>query len=270
MEATTPGHNRTGAAVSAEEVDKMLRAVNDLSPPKPISTLQISIERQSYISDADSLGSIPPPTSMLKGAVKKGLAKFNGVNPNLFLDKLGERIAFERTGVRLYDALITKYLAVRNAEGGPLPATSELAGASAAADTSAPSAGTEAPLDTLRRIRSEELAHFQLLGKIMERLGGDPTAQTPCADVTAVASMGLIQAITDPRTTLAQCLNTILTAELTDNAGWELLSQLAAEAGQGALAEDFSQALAAEREHLAIIQGWLQALLLGEVQTQAV
>jgi hypothetical protein len=270
MEATTPGHNRTGAAVNPKEVDEMLRAVNDLSPPIPISTLQISIERQSYISDADSLGSIPPPTSTLKGAVQKGVAKLNGVSPNLFLDKLGERIAFERTGVRLYDALITKYLAARDVDGGPLPATSTLAGVSPPVDTSAPAVGTEAPLDTLRRIRSEELGHFQLLAKIMERLGGDPTAQTPCADVTAVASMGLVQAMTDPRTTLAHCLNTILTAELTDNAGWELLSQLAVEAGQRALTDDFSRALAAEREHLAIIQAWLQALLLDQVQTEAV
>jgi NAD(P)-dependent dehydrogenase (short-subunit alcohol dehydrogenase family) len=36
--------------------------------------------------------------------------------------------------------------------------------------------------------------------------------------VTATASAGLMQVLTDPRTTLAQCLNTILTAELTDNA----------------------------------------------------
>jgi hypothetical protein len=225
------------------------------------------MERQGYISGADTLGSVPPPTSMLKGAMQKGVAKLHGISPSLFLDKLGERLAFERTGVRLYDALISKYLAVGNADGGALPPTSTLAGAPPAADTAAES---ETPLDTLRRIRTEELRHFHLLGEIMGRLGGDPTAQTPCADVTAVASMGLMQALTDPRTTLAQCLNTILTAELTDNAGWELLSQLAAEAGQADLAEEFAQALAAEREHLAIIQGWLQAMLMNEAGTEAV
>ena len=46
-----------------------------------------------------------------------------------------------------------------------------------------------------------------MLVQAMEQLGGDPTAQTPCADVTATASMGLIQVVTDPRTTLAQSLN---------------------------------------------------------------
>lgn len=31
-----------------------------------------------------------------------------GDSPHILLDKLGERLAFERTGARLYDALITK------------------------------------------------------------------------------------------------------------------------------------------------------------------
>jgi hypothetical protein len=112
------------------------------------------------------------------------------------------------------------------------------------------------------RIRSDELGHFQLLCESVKSIGGDPTAQTPCADVTAAASMGLMQVITDPRTTFAQCLNAILTAELTDNAGWELLIQLAEESGHSSLTPQFSQALRAEQEHLVIIRGWLQALLM--------
>jgi hypothetical protein len=274
MEATSPGRNRTGAAVSPEGIEQMLRAVNDLSPPMPISTLQIDVERQTYIAQADAVGSIPP-SSMLKGAVKKGKAKLSGVSPSLLLDKLGERIAFERTGTRLYDALISKYLALINSDGDILPPASSLAGApvaSAVEDTTASESPVmaETAAETLRRIRADELRHFHMLGNVMKELGGDPTAQTPCADVTAVASSGLVQVITDPRTTLAQCLNTILTAELTDNAGWELLSQLATEAGQNALAEKFSQALAQEQEHLAIIRGWLQTLLLDEADTAAV
>ena len=65
----------------------------------------------------------------------------------------------------------------------------------------------------------------------MERLGGDPTAQTPCADVTAVASAGLLQAVRDPRTSVTQSLQALLTAELVDNASWELLYTLAREHG---------------------------------------
>jgi hypothetical protein len=104
----------------------------------------------------------------------------------------------------------------------------------------------------------------------MESLGGDPTAQTPCADVTAAASMGLMQAITDPRTTFAQCLNTILTAELADNAGWELLSELAMQAGQPGMAEQFREALETEAEHLETIRSWLAALLTKAAGSPAV
>jgi rubrerythrin len=269
MEATVPGQNRTGAAVIPREVSLMLEAVQDLSPPVPISTLQIDVERQNYIVEAEGVGSIPPPKSAIKGASKKGSAKLKSVSgsSSVLLDKLGERIAFERTGTRLYDALITKYLALCNAGIDALPPVQ------AVAKTQRPAAGTaagETALQTLQRIRAEELSHFRMLCDLVVKLGGDPTAQTPCADVSAAASMGLMQVITDPRTTLAQCLNTILTAELTDNAGWELLSELAEEAGRGELAEPFLQALKAEQRHLVTIREWLKTLLTRESGTAAV
>jgi rubrerythrin len=269
MEATVPGQNRTGAAVIPREVSLMLEAVQDLSPPVPISTLQIDVERQSYIAEAEAVGSIPPPKSTIKGASKKGGAKAKGLSGSscVLLDKLGERIAFERTGTRLYDALITKYLALCNAGIDALPPVQAIA------KTQRPAAGTaggETALQTLQRIRAEELSHFRMLCDLVVKLGGDPTAQTPCADVSAAASMGLMQVITDPRTTLAQCLNTILTAELTDNAGWELLCELAEEAGRGELAEPFLQALEAEQQHLATVREWLKNLLTSESGTVAV
>jgi hypothetical protein len=109
-----------------------------------------------------------------------------------------------------------------------------------------------------------------MLCELVGTLGGDPTVQTPCADVTAAASMGLMQVLTDPRTTFAQCLNTILTAELTDNAGWELLGALAESAGQSQLQEYFGAALGAEQEHLSIVQDWLKTLTTQAAGTAAV
>jgi hypothetical protein len=256
MEATATGPNRTGAAINPKGIESMLDAVRDLSPLTPISTLQMDVERQRYISEADSVGSIPPPKSALKnaGARLKGAAASTIMS--VLLDKLGERIAFERTGTRLYSALITKYLALTNSGEPPLP--------------SATSAGEEPALDTLTRIRDDELGHFRMLTECVANLGGDPTAQTPCADVTATASMGLLQVVSDPRTTLAQCLNAVLTAELTDNAGWELLGELAELAGQTQLVEPFTAALAAEQEHLAIVQEWLRSLVTEASGTAAV
>ena len=254
MEATSTGPNRTGAAVNPKGIASMLEAVKELSPPSPISTLQMDIERQQYISEADSVGSIPPPGSVLKSTVAKVKGVTGNTKMSVLLDKLGERIAFERTGTRLYSALITKYLALANAGDAPLASGSD----------------GESAIATLTRIRNQELQHFQMLSQCMQELGGDPTAQTPCADVTGTASIGLLQVVTDPRTTLAQSLNAVLTAELTDNAGWELLSELAELAGQSTLSARFAEALAVEEEHLATVQAWLRALVTDAPGTPAV
>ncbi len=257
MQATAPGQNRTGTAVNPKGINLMLDAVRDLSPMKPISTLHIDVERQTYITEADSVGSIPPPKMSASGkkSKKKSAANAEAVGTGVLLDKLGERIAFERTGTRLYDALLTKHAALLIADEDPLPPVYE----------------NETAAQTLSRIRSEELEHFHLLCDAVKSMGGDPTVQTPCADVTAAASMGLMQVISDPRTTLAQSLNAILTAELTDNAGWELLIALAERSsGRGAMIATFSQALEAEQEHVTTIRDWLQVLVMNEAGTAAV
>jgi rubrerythrin len=175
------------------------------------------------------------------------------------MDKIGERIAFERGGTRLYDALITKYQAVEALGEEVLAPADRLPGLESA--SAAGSIAGEAPMQTLMRIRNEELEHFRMLGEAMLKMGGDPTAMTPCADVQATATMGIMQVVTDPRTTFAQSLNAMLSAELTDNAAWELLIQLAEEAGETDLAGRFLGALAQEQEHLAIVKGWLTLLV---------
>src|SRR5688500_1194940 len=74
-------------------------------------------------------------------------------------------------------------------------------------------------LDQIMKIVSEELNHFRLLNQVITELGGDPTVESPSADVAAVASMGIMQILTDPRTSIPQCLQALLTAELTHNEG---------------------------------------------------
>ena len=267
MEATTIGMNRTGTATSPLDVKAMTDAADALSPVQPIDTTAMDAERLTYINDAETVGSIPPPASM-KGVLKAGMAKMKGGAPSVFMDKIGERIAFERAGTRLYEALITKYGAV---QGLGTEALVPADGLPAVDGGAAPgSVAGENPLQTLQRIRMEELQHFHMLCEAMVKMGGDPTAQTPCADVTATASMGIVQVLSDPRTTLAQCLNAMLTAELTDNAGWELLVQLAEDAGESELAGRFLGALAQEQEHLAIVKGWLTQLVSQGAGTPAV
>ncbi len=150
------------------------------------------------------------------------------------MDKLGERLAFERTGSRLYEALLAKHDVDGSFAGGP-------------------------SREDLVEILSEELAHFRLLAEAIETLGGDPTELTPSANVQLVASHGIGQVLTDPTTSLAQCLEAIAMAELADNECWETLGGLAQLAANDALATQCEQALATETEHLEKVRAWIAA-----------
>ncbi len=81
-----------------------------------------------------------------------------------------------------------------------------------------------------------------------------------------VASLGLLQVLTDPRTNVAQCLQAILTAELTDNDGWQMLINLAEELGHDDMATEFRTALANEEKHLAVVRGWLEEQVMAQAQ----
>src|SRR5918992_1306559 len=105
-------------------------------------------------------------------------------------------------GTRLYEALYNKCEALGETVPGPT-------------------------LEQIQQIGREELEHFLLINRTITELGGDPTVQSPCADVAGVTSMGIMQVLTDPRSSMAQCLQVMLTAELTDNDGWQLLITLA-------------------------------------------
>jgi tRNA isopentenyl-2-thiomethyl-A-37 hydroxylase MiaE len=113
---------------------------------------------------------------------------------------------------------------------------------------------------------NDELSHFVLVREAIEKLGADPTALTPSANLVSVASKGVPEVLVDPRTNLVQCLEALMMAELTDNAGWELLVELAQSLGQHELAEQFEQALMAEAEHLQLVRNWLSAAVLGEAR----
>jgi hypothetical protein len=253
MQATSLGDNRTGAARTPSDVQAMTEAADTLTPFPTIDTSDMDAQKLAFIDDAESVGSVPLPPSV-KGVVKAGVAKVRGAHPTILMDKLGERLAYERSGTRLYEALILKHRAAEAAEGDVLPDVSTFITGDAGDDT-------ETPAETLERIRAEEFEHFTMLCDAMTAMGGDPTAQTPCADVMAVASSGFMQVLNDPRTTLAQCLNAMLAVELADNAGWELLAGLADEAGQSDLAGRFLGALGQEQQHVAIIKGWLTAIV---------
>ena len=87
---------------------------------------------------------------------------------------------------------------------------------------------------------------------------------TPSADLVSVASLGWVQAVSDPRTTLTQCMDILLMAELADGDGWQLLADLADQLGFDELADQFRDALSEEERHALRVRGWISAALLGE------
>jgi rubrerythrin len=218
--------NRTGIAASPEEA--AAQAQGALEGPVTPGEPGILLTRSEYEAAARPVGTMPPPVEASEAAEDEAEI------PQLLLDKLSERCGFERSGVRLYEGLIGKLRVRGSFQGGP----------------------TE---EQLQHILDEELAHFQLVSTVITRLGGDPTAMSPCANVSAVASMGLVQVMSDPRTTLAQGLHAVLVAELVDNDGWRMLIDICRNAGQEDLVASFEKAAESEDEHLDSVRAWLDA-----------
>jgi bacterioferritin (cytochrome b1) len=240
---TQLGRNRTGMQMSPLHSEMLEQTSDDVLPlsnpsavMQPEATLAAELRRE-YVNDAEALGSVPPPLT-LKGAAKSGAGALTGHRTQVLVDKIAERLAYERGGTRLYEAALVKVLAHAN--------------------------GTPVSVERVKQIRDQEMAHATLLQNALVKLGADPTAQTPCADLVGVQAMGLIQAVTDPRTDLVQTLSSLLAAELIDVASWDLLARLARTMGQEELAASFDAALIHENEHLESISRWYEALVISE------
>ncbi len=221
------GMNRTGIDSSPEQFQELLTGLEEF-PPMIGDEDTLEVSRAAYIREADPIGTVPPPGT-LKRVVKEGMQKLMGRNAEVLIDALGGRLAFERTGARLYDAFLEK-CEVRSEEAATLP------------------------MDRLRQFRQEEAAHMEMVWDALRQLGADPTCVTPLADVNGVASVGVMQLLADPRTSIAQSLHAIHIAELVDNDGWQQLVKLALTLGQNAMAEQFRRAMAEEDQHLTVIR----------------
>lgn len=237
------GINRTGVGSSPIDSKAMIESANR-STPAPGDESEIAGMRRDYTKEAtaEPVGALPPPVTV-KGVATAAFSALKGKNPQVFIDILGERLAFERTGSRLYEAFLAKL-------------------------DGAPSSPTLPQRDLVQRFHDEEVGHFQLLKQAIEKLGGDPTVETPSADMAGVEGAGLLQVLTDPRTTTEQCLHTLLVAELADYEGWEVLIQLSTALGQDDLSSSFRQALQEESIHLTQVRRWFTQTLATQAGAQ--
>lgn len=218
---TRPGDDHTGIALHPEYALEMVEATSEFGPTSIGGPELIAANRVRTTKISEPAGTMPSVPQ---------------VAPDLLplLDKLGARLAFERLGVRIYDALLSKHDAFGSFRGGPTR-------------------------EELEQIRAEELRHLGLAHNAILKLGGDPTAITPCANVQSVASRGVGDILVDPRTTLVESLEAILIAELADHESWEQLVPLVATLGNKDLEARTRAAERTEAEHLTKVRGWLAA-----------
>ena len=236
QKATEFGMNKTGTKINLDEAMKTAEGAKKLTiPPQGDGMTVFCDKRLDYIRESDALGTVPTPTS-IKGMLSSIMEKFKK-GDHSFIDKLGERIAFERTGTRLYEALIAKYEGSDDRANFP-------------------------DLTVIKKFHEEELNHFRLCCEAMEEIGGDPTAMTPSADVAGVAGAGWVQALGDPRINFKQSLEVILQAELVDNDCWDVLIGMAEDLGLNTLVEKFQMAKAEEDVHLSTIRTWVKEMNL--------
>jgi hypothetical protein len=232
------GMNRTGIQTSPLDSKAAVKAAQKSEGTSLGGETGIAAVRLELARAGEPVGTMPPPAT-LKGLAKTAMTMLKGESPTLFLNLCGERLAFERAGVRLYEAVIDKLPAFAGDGAGPSVAD-------------------------LRAIQEDELRHVDVVRRAIEKLGGDPTAMTPAADLSGVAAIGIAQVVCDPRAQLADSLHAILAAELIDNDGWELLVQVARSLGQNELAASFTAAADEERLHLTRVRAWLMALVMRE------
>ena len=228
--------NRTGLQTSPELARELIEGAAAATPSSEGGPEEIAGSRGEYIKEGFPIGSQPSLPAAQEAKADEEVAGMA-----MLLDKLSERLAFERMGTRLYDALINKCETLGESSPGPT-------------------------LAELQQIRDEELNHFLILKRAITELGGDPTVQSPCADIAGVASLGILQVLTDPRTSVTQCLQAMLTAELTDNDGWRMLINLSHTLGYAEMVNDFQGALENEEEHLENVRAWLSDRVLEKAQ----
>ncbi|HET8551603.1 MAG TPA: ferritin-like domain-containing protein [Gammaproteobacteria bacterium] len=239
--ATRIGTNRTGIQASPFDMQK-LEEIASKAPARPAEELRASMMRQDFMKHTDGFGSVPAPGSV-RGMATTAMEAIKGHKPATFIDKLGERLAFERSGVRAYEAVLVKFDALGTWEGGPSH-------------------------DLLLHQHDEELEHFNMLTDVIERLGADPTTMTPSADVTSVAGSGIFKVLSDPRTTLPQALQGLLMLEDADLEGWTTLIGLADSIGQDKLADQFRAAHETEETHQTRVREWLAKAVLADAHRE--
>jgi bacterioferritin (cytochrome b1) len=166
-------------------------------------------------------------------------------NRSKVVDVLTERLTFERTGVRLYDKLMERVRSSRE------PAIAKMLG-------------------QLKEHRDQEKEHEEWLEQQIRRLGGDARGSTGKSRLVETESKGIEEVILSDKADVPQMFHALLAAELVDNAGWDLLVELADEADDDEAKRAFKKRLHEEEEHLIFARRAVESFTVHEVLGESV
>ncbi len=163
------------------------------------------------------------------------------VNKDALVDKLCERLAVETGGVAIYEAAIAKV-------GDPTVAA------------------------RLQHFMKEEAEHRDLLDQYLTTLGVQDR-DTPSARLARHEGQAYLKLVGEAETP-AQVLNILLTIELMDENGWEMIINVGRDLHDDEMVRTLNVALQEEKEHLRGVRGMLaqmtrEMMMTGEAESAA-
>ena len=199
-------------------------------------------------------------------------------NKERFVDVLAERLGFERTSVKLYGKVLEQmrrgggrasagdgdystYGLSGYRDDDALPGMSEDIGREQAHTTGWDDPEESVVAEMLPLIvacRDQEKEHETWLEDTIRRLGGDPGRKTELSRLSAREASG-IEEVVMKDSEIPHLLHALLAAEHVDGAGWDLLVELAEEAGDLEAKAQFERRLREEEQHVAFLRGAVRA-----------
>ena len=166
--------------------------------------------------------------------------KLSAKNRAKLIDYLTERLTFERSGVELYERVLQKVRA-------------------------SPAPEHQAMLVQLEEYRDDERDHAQWLAGQIEALGGDAQAQSEMAHLVQAEARGVRDLVLQGDAEIPHLLHALFVAELVDNAGWEILMELADGAGDREAKRQFKKRYQDEEDHLSFLRRAVERLAVQQV-----
>lgn len=160
-------------------------------------------------------------------------------NPEKVIELLSERLAYERSGIKLYDAILKKVKRSRHTQLKKL-------------------------VKELEEHRDQEVEHAEWCAENIRMLGGDPDARTERVMLVETEAQGIEQIILGDAP-LSQMFHALNMAELGDNAGWAQLVGIAEQCGDEKAKKELQKRLRHEEEHLRLTHRILGMFVREEV-----